>query len=306
MGLLHLLQPLAERAPSDPGRERTRQPPRADRRRIRGGFQLAPDKDATWTLGAATTPTRSTAPRSSRGPSTRRARSTSAMERFRPGRHPVARGIPSPRLGPLRRPGFLREQGDLVHPARLSDRDHRDPPLRQGCDRLQGALGTGFHLPCADRGSLDPAAGGKPHPRVRVSSERAQRAQFHRPHLLRGRRRQPHRRRSLHLRRSAIVDTETSGFELEAVVSPVEAVRIYTNATWLDAIITDGQYLGGYGGSPGDRLPRRPNSPSPEESSSAATAGNSEPRSRGPTTVSIPPGSFSTTTPSRGSLEAMR
>lgn len=56
----------------------------------------------------------------------------------------------------------------------------------------------------------------------------------------------------------AIVDTETSGFELEAVVSPVEAVRIYTNATWLDAVVTDGQYLGGFGGSPGDRLPRRP------------------------------------------------
>lgn len=56
----------------------------------------------------------------------------------------------------------------------------------------------------------------------------------------------------------AVVDTETSGIELEAVISPVESVRIYTNATWLDAVITDGQYLGGYGGTPGDSLPRRP------------------------------------------------
>ncbi len=56
----------------------------------------------------------------------------------------------------------------------------------------------------------------------------------------------------------AIVDTETSGFELEAVVSPTEGLRFYTNATWLDATITDGQYLGGFGGNPGDKLPRRP------------------------------------------------
>ncbi len=56
----------------------------------------------------------------------------------------------------------------------------------------------------------------------------------------------------------AIVDTETSGFELELVYSPVEKVRLYTNATWLDATVTDGQYLGGFGGDPGDRLPRRP------------------------------------------------
>ena len=56
----------------------------------------------------------------------------------------------------------------------------------------------------------------------------------------------------------AIVDTETSGLELEFVYSPVENLRFYTNATWLDAIITDGQYLGGFGGNPGDRLTRRP------------------------------------------------
>lgn len=56
----------------------------------------------------------------------------------------------------------------------------------------------------------------------------------------------------------AIVDTETQGIELELVYSPVEPLRFYTNATWLDAVITDGQYLGGFGGAPGDRLPRRP------------------------------------------------
>ncbi len=56
----------------------------------------------------------------------------------------------------------------------------------------------------------------------------------------------------------AIVDTETSGFELELVYSPVERVRLYTNATWLDATIVDGQYLSSFGGGPGDKLPRRP------------------------------------------------
>lgn len=56
----------------------------------------------------------------------------------------------------------------------------------------------------------------------------------------------------------AIVDTETSGLELETVLSPCETVRFYTNATWLDATIVDGQYLGGFGGNPGDQLPRRP------------------------------------------------
>ncbi|MDH4408774.1 MAG: TonB-dependent receptor [Verrucomicrobiales bacterium] len=56
----------------------------------------------------------------------------------------------------------------------------------------------------------------------------------------------------------AIVDTETSGFELETVISPAEGISLYANATWLDAIITEGQYLGGFGGNPGDPLPRRP------------------------------------------------
>ena len=35
-------------------------------------------------------------------------------------------------------------------------------------------------------------------------------------------------------------------------------MSFYTNATWIDATIVDGQYLGGFGGAPGDRLPRRP------------------------------------------------
>lgn len=56
----------------------------------------------------------------------------------------------------------------------------------------------------------------------------------------------------------AIVDTESRGLELEFVYAPVETLRFYANATWLDAIITEGQYLGGFGGSPGDRLTRRP------------------------------------------------
>jgi len=56
----------------------------------------------------------------------------------------------------------------------------------------------------------------------------------------------------------AIVDTESQGLELEFVYSPAENLRFYSNATWLDAIITDGQYLGGFGGNSGDRLTRRP------------------------------------------------
>ncbi len=56
----------------------------------------------------------------------------------------------------------------------------------------------------------------------------------------------------------AIVDTRSSGVEVEAVFSPCEGLRLYTNATWLDTEIVAGQYLGGFGGGPGDRLPRRP------------------------------------------------
>lgn len=56
----------------------------------------------------------------------------------------------------------------------------------------------------------------------------------------------------------AIVDTEIQGLEFELAYSPVETLHFYVNATWLDAIITRGEYLGGFGGSPGDRLTRRP------------------------------------------------
>ncbi len=56
----------------------------------------------------------------------------------------------------------------------------------------------------------------------------------------------------------AIVDTESSGVELETVLSPTENLSFYVNATWLDAHVLRGQYLGGFGGNPGDRLPRRP------------------------------------------------
>jgi vitamin B12 transporter len=56
----------------------------------------------------------------------------------------------------------------------------------------------------------------------------------------------------------AIVDAEIQGLELELVYYPTENVRFYTNATWLDTEVIDGQYLGGFGGAPGDPLPRRP------------------------------------------------
>lgn len=56
----------------------------------------------------------------------------------------------------------------------------------------------------------------------------------------------------------AVVDTETSGVEVEFVYSPCENFEFYANTAWLDATIVDGFYLGGFGGAPGDRLPRRP------------------------------------------------
>ncbi len=54
------------------------------------------------------------------------------------------------------------------------------------------------------------------------------------------------------------VDTRMDGFELELTLVPVEGLTLYTNYSYLDAVITRGQYLGGFGGGPGDRLPRRP------------------------------------------------
>ena len=56
----------------------------------------------------------------------------------------------------------------------------------------------------------------------------------------------------------ALVDTETEGIEAEFRLSPCDGLELYTNFTWLNARITDGSYLSGFGGIPGDRLPRRP------------------------------------------------
>jgi vitamin B12 transporter len=54
------------------------------------------------------------------------------------------------------------------------------------------------------------------------------------------------------------VDTRMDGFEFGLSLVPVAGLTFYTNYTYLDAIITRGQYLGGFGGGPGERLPRRP------------------------------------------------
>lgn len=54
------------------------------------------------------------------------------------------------------------------------------------------------------------------------------------------------------------VDTEIEGIEIELRSAPYDALDVYLNYTWLDAIIVDGQYFGGFQGGPGDRLPRRP------------------------------------------------
>tara|TARA_R110002096_G_scaffold233086_5_gene423092 strand:+ start:638 stop:2623 length:1986 start_codon:yes stop_codon:yes gene_type:complete len=56
----------------------------------------------------------------------------------------------------------------------------------------------------------------------------------------------------------AIVDTETEGIEVELRHAPCDSFSWYLNYTWLDALITKGQYGAGFGGNPGDRLPRRP------------------------------------------------
>ncbi|MFK5923826.1 MAG: TonB-dependent receptor [Verrucomicrobiota bacterium] len=54
------------------------------------------------------------------------------------------------------------------------------------------------------------------------------------------------------------VDTQMDGFEFGLNLTPVRGLSIYTNYTYLNAVITRGQYLGGFGGGPGDRLSRRP------------------------------------------------
>ena len=54
------------------------------------------------------------------------------------------------------------------------------------------------------------------------------------------------------------VDTQTDGIELEFVLTPTDHLRLFANYTWLDAVIVDGYYFGGFAGGPGDKLPRRP------------------------------------------------
>ena len=56
----------------------------------------------------------------------------------------------------------------------------------------------------------------------------------------------------------AQVDTKTQGIELGLTYNISEHLSAYMNYTWLDAFITDGLYFGGFAGSPGDRLTRRP------------------------------------------------
>ena len=54
------------------------------------------------------------------------------------------------------------------------------------------------------------------------------------------------------------VDTKMDGFEVGLDLTPIQGLTLYTNYTYLNAIITRGQYFGGFAGGPGDRLPRRP------------------------------------------------
>lgn len=56
----------------------------------------------------------------------------------------------------------------------------------------------------------------------------------------------------------SIVDTDTSGVEVEFKYGPCDNVQFYANYTFLDAEIVSGQYFGGFQGGPGDRLARRP------------------------------------------------
>lgn len=54
----------------------------------------------------------------------------------------------------------------------------------------------------------------------------------------------------------AVVDTETSGFEIELNTRPCESTEFYANYTYLDANVVDGLYFALY--NPGERLIRRP------------------------------------------------
>ncbi|MEX2580193.1 MAG: TonB-dependent receptor plug domain-containing protein [Verrucomicrobiales bacterium] len=54
----------------------------------------------------------------------------------------------------------------------------------------------------------------------------------------------------------AVVDTETSGFEVELRTAPCDSAEFYANYTYLDANVVDGVYFTVY--NPGERLVRRP------------------------------------------------
>ena len=56
----------------------------------------------------------------------------------------------------------------------------------------------------------------------------------------------------------AEVDTEIQGIELGANIQFGQRLSAYANYTWLDAVISEGLYFGGFAGKPGDKLPRRP------------------------------------------------
>ncbi|MEC8906974.1 MAG: TonB-dependent receptor plug domain-containing protein [Verrucomicrobiota bacterium] len=56
----------------------------------------------------------------------------------------------------------------------------------------------------------------------------------------------------------AEVDTEIQGIELGTDIQLGQRFSAYANYTWLDAVISEGLYFGGFAGGPGDRLPRRP------------------------------------------------
>ena len=56
----------------------------------------------------------------------------------------------------------------------------------------------------------------------------------------------------------AQVDTKIQGIELGADIQLGQRLSAYANYTWLDAVISEGLYFGGFAGGPGDKLPRRP------------------------------------------------
>lgn len=58
--------------------------------------------------------------------------------------------------------------------------------------------------------------------------------------------------------RYQVVDTEQEGVETIFTFQPIDILKLEAAYTYLDAVITDGLYFGGFAGTPGDRLIRRP------------------------------------------------